>query len=112
MDSKYEKSINDFKEFVTLRNKVTLWLSVVVLVCYYVFTLSIGLFPEVLGYKIGPSSITVGILAGITLIVLCCVVTGLYTFFANYYFDKRQSEIISELEKSGALKELQNGKEY
>ena len=35
---------------------------------------------------------------------------GLYTFFANWYFDKMQKETIEDLEKSGALEDLKNGK--
>lgn len=108
----YQQSIQAFKEFVSFRNKVTLWLSAVVLLCYYVFVLSIGLFPDILGYRLGPSSITLGIMFGIFLIVLCITVTGLYTFFANQYFDRRQDEILQDLEQSGALEDLKNGKKY
>ncbi|WP_267524610.1 DUF485 domain-containing protein [Campylobacter sp. MG1] len=110
MDSNYDKSIRDFKSFVSLRNKVTFYLSAIIFICYYLFIASIGLFPEILGYKLGPSAITLGILIGVFLIILCCVITGLYTFFANYYFDKRQKEIIKALEQSGALKDLKDGK--
>ena len=112
MKKSMEQSIKEFKKFVSFRNKVALWLSAVVLVCYYVFVLSIGLFPEILGYRLGPSSIPLGIMVGIFLIVLCIVVTGLYTFFANQYFDKQQDEILLNLEESGALEDLKNGKKY
>ncbi len=108
----YKKSIREFRGFVSLRNKVTLWLSVVVLIGYYSFVLSIGLFPDILGYRLGPSSITLGIIVGVSLIALCIIVTGLYTFFANQYFDRRQGEILRELEKSGALEDLKNGQGY
>lgn len=83
MEQKYLESIQKFKNFVAFRNKVSLILSLIVLVCYYAFLLSIGIFPEVLGYRVGPSAITLGIILGIFLIVLCVVATGLYTFFAN-----------------------------
>lgn len=109
-NSNYYESINKFKRFVTLRNKVTITLSIVVLICYYVFVAGIGLFPDVLGYRLGPSSITLGIMVGIFLIILCILTTGLYTFFANKYFDKVQQEVIEDLEKSGALDDLKLGK--
>ncbi|TLD83558.1 DUF485 domain-containing protein [Helicobacter sp. MIT 11-5569] len=108
----YQQSIQEFKKFVSFRNKVAIWLSVVVLVCYYAFVISIGLFPDVLGYRLGPSSITLGIIVGIFLIALCITATGLYTFFANQYFDRRQEEILQDLEQSGALEDLKNGKNY
>ncbi|MCI5969376.1 DUF485 domain-containing protein [Helicobacter sp.] len=108
----YQQSIQAFKKFVSFRNKIALWLSAIVLVCYYAFVVSIGLFPDVLGYHLGPSFITLGIIVGIFLIILCIVVTGLYTFFANQYFDKKQEEILQSLEQSGALEDLKNGKKY
>ncbi|PZT48896.1 hypothetical protein B6S12_00960 [Helicobacter valdiviensis] len=112
MDKKllYENSIEKFKNFVTFRNKVSLTLSMVVLFCYYIFVLGIGLFPEILGYRLGPSAITLGIIFGIFLIFLCIISTGLYTFFANKHFDKVQKEVLEDLEKSGALQDLQDGK--
>lgn len=108
--SEYTQSVENFQKFVSLRNKVAIWLSVVILVCYYAFVISVGMFPEVLGYRLGPSSITLGILIGIFLIMLCILTTGLYTFFANQHFDKLQSSVLEELERSGALEDLKNGK--
>lgn len=108
--SEYTQSVENFQKFVSLRNKVAIWLSVVILVCYYAFVISVGMFPEVLGYRLGPSSITLGILIGIFLIMLCILTTGLYTFFANQHFDKLQSNVLEELERSGALEDLKNGK--
>ncbi|WDL74596.1 DUF485 domain-containing protein [Helicobacter winghamensis] len=108
----YQQSIHEFKKFVSFRNKVALWLSAIVLVCYYAFVISIGLFPDILGYRLGPSSITLGIIVGIFLIALCVTATGLYTFLANQYFDRQQDEILQNLEQSGALEELKNGKKY
>ncbi|CAM2956589.1 DUF485 domain-containing protein [Helicobacter burdigaliensis] len=112
MDKKllYENSIKKFRNFVTFRNRISLILSLVVLLCYYIFVLGIGLFPEILGYRLGPSAITLGIIFGIFLILLCILSTGLYTFFANKHFDKVQKEVLQDLENSGALQDLQNGK--
>lgn len=102
-------ALQKFKYFVSLRNKVSIALSLVVLVCYYLFILSVGLFPDVLGYRLGPSSITLGIICGIFIILLCIIVTGLYTFLANTYFDKQQSEILKQLEEENLLGPLENG---
>ncbi|BDB64285.1 hypothetical protein T36_0733 [Helicobacter cinaedi] len=103
------KALIRFKNFVSKRNKISLVLSLVILVCYYIFILGVGLAPEVLGYRLGHSSITLGIIVGVFLIVLSVVATGLYTFLANSYFDKDQDEILRELEESDVIKPLQNG---
>ena len=98
-----------FYKFVSFRNKFCIFLSIVVLVCYYSFVVGVGAFPEVLGYRLGPSSISLGIILGIFLIVLSIISTGIYTLFANKYFDKEQAEIINDLEKSNALDSMIKG---
>lgn len=98
-----------FYKFVSFRNKFCLYLSLVILVCYYGFVASVGFFPEVLGYRLGPSSITLGIILGIFIIVLSIVSTGIYTLFANKYFDKEQAEILEDLQESGALEAMIKG---
>ena len=60
-----QNALSKFRQFVSFRNKISLVLSLVVLVCYYIFVLSVGLFPEVLGYRLGPSSVTLGIIGGL-----------------------------------------------
>lgn len=105
-----QKALSKFRQFVSFRNKISLVLSLVVLVCYYAFVLSVGLFPDVLGYRLGPSSITLGIIAGLFIIVLSIIVTGIYTFLANTYFDKDQANILSQLQESNLIQDLQDGK--
>lgn len=104
-----QNALSKFRQFVSFRNKISLVLSLVVLVCYYIFVLSVGLFPEVLGYRLGPSSVTLGIIGGLFIIVLSIVVTGIYTFLANTYFDRDQANILNQLQESNLIKDLQNG---
>ena len=99
-----------FENFVSFRTKFSLWLSVVILVCYYIFIAGVGFFPQILGYRLGPSTITLGIVVGISIIIISILSTGLYTLFANKYFDKEQAEVLEELEKHGLIEELQNEK--
>lgn len=105
-----QRALSKFRQFVSFRNKISLVLSLVVLVCYYIFVLSVGLFPDVLGYRLGPSSITLGIIAGLFIIVLSIIVTGIYTFLANTYFDKDQENILNQLQESNLIQDLQDGK--
>lgn len=98
-----------FYKFVSFRNRFCIYLSLVILVCYYAFVASVGFFPEVLGYRLGPSSITLGIMLGIGIIVISIASTGIYTLFANKYFDKEQAQIIEDLQESGALESMIKG---
>lgn len=104
-----QKALSKFRQFVSFRNKISLILSLVVLVCYYAFVLSVGLFPEVLGYRLGPSSITLGIIGGLFIIVLSIVATGIYTFLANTYFDRDQANILEQLQESNVIDALKQG---
>ncbi|WP_276896547.1 DUF485 domain-containing protein [Helicobacter japonicus] len=109
LSQQQEKALSAFRQFVSFRNKIALVMSVVILCAYYMFVLGVGLFPEVLGYRLGPSSITLGIIVGIFLIALCIVATGLYTFLANTYFDKDQEEILDSLRESKIIESLEKG---
>lgn len=110
LNAEQKNAVLRFKKFVSFRNKISLNLSLIVLICYYIFVLGIGLMPEILGYKLGPSSITLGIMVGIGLILLCIISTGIYTFIANYFLDKEQEEMIKNLENEGLLDALKDGK--
>lgn len=76
---------------------------------YYVFVFGIGLFPNVLGYKLGSSSINLGIMWGVFLIVLSIFATGIYTFVANHFLDKEQEYLIKDLEKQELVDKLASG---
>ena len=105
-----EEVIARFYKFVSFRNKFSLYLSLIILVCYYAFIASVGFFPEILGYRLGPSAISLGIILGVFIIVLSIVSTGVYTLFANKYFDKEQAEVLEEMDRVGLVKEMQNEK--
>lgn len=109
LSANQQKAVAKFRNFISFRNKISLILSLIILVCYYVFVLGVGLFPEVLGYRLGPSSITLGIILGISLIVICIIATGLYTFLANTYFDRDQNEVLGQLEENDVLEALKSG---
>ena len=71
LNSTQKNALSNFKKFVSFRNKISLYLS---------------------------------------LIVLCIISTGIYTFIANYFLDKEQEEVLKNLEKEGLIDALQNGK--
>lgn len=94
-----------FIKFVKFRDTFGLALAVIILVFYYAFVFAVGTFPEVLGYKLGPSSISLGLMLGAFIIITCIVLTGLYTFIANKFFDKELESSLRELKEAGILKE-------
>ena len=105
MKSDIKNTMLRFNEFNASKNKFSLVLSLVVGVIYYIFVFCVGMFPDVLGYKIGPSSITLGILSGLAIIIISVVTTGIYAYVANKHFDREQDEIIEEMKECGIIKD-------
>ena len=60
---------------------------------YYSFILLIAFSPETLGQPIGDGVMTVGIPVGISIILLCIILTGIYVKRANSEFDKLIDDI-------------------
>jgi len=91
-----------YQELVSKRSRFAWTLSIIMLVVYYVFIMTIAFSPELLGQTIGDSVITWGIPIGIFIIVLSFVLAGIYVYRANGEFDQLTKEIKDEFEKEHA----------
>ncbi|RDU63112.1 DUF485 domain-containing protein [Helicobacter didelphidarum] len=100
-----------FMKFIKLRDRIGFALALIVLIVYYVFLIAVGAFPEILGYMVGPSSVSLGLLIGLFIICLCIALTGLYTFMANKFFDKELESSLRELREKKILKDDKIGDE-
>lgn len=76
-----------FQELVTKRSRFGWQLSLVMLVVYFSFILTIAFAPQVLGMRLGEGVITLGLPVGIGIIFLAFVLTGIYVKRANDEFD-------------------------
>lgn len=82
-----------YVELVERRRKVSVALSLVMLVSYFAFILLIAFKPAVLAVPVAAGSpITWGIPIGVGLIVLAMVLTGLYVRISNNVFDPLTEE--------------------
>jgi len=89
-----------FAKLVKQRDGLGWILSLVVCIMYFGFTLMIAYTPDILTTPIASDSvIPVGMLMGIGIIVLSCVLTGIYVFRANNTYDPIMREIIEEASK-------------
>ena len=80
--------VPEYEELVTKRRRLSIQLSLVMLVSYVAFILLIAFKPTLLGAPIAAgSSITLGIPLGIGLILLALVITGIYVHVSNTVFD-------------------------
>ncbi len=103
MKNNIKHTMDKFDKFNQSKNKFSLTLSLIVMIIYYIFIFCVGMFPEVLGYKIGPSSITLGIISGISIIIISIATTGIYAYVTNKHFDRKQNEILEEMQQCGII---------
>ena len=77
-----------YTELVHRRRRLSVLLSLVMLVSYVGFILLIAFKPSLLGTPVAEGSpITLGIPLGLGLIVLAMVITGIYVRISNKVFD-------------------------
>lgn len=77
-----------YVQLVRVRRRLSIVLSLVMLVAYVSFILLIAFKPALLGTPIAVgSTITVGIPLGVGLILLAFVITGIYVRLSNTLFD-------------------------
>ena len=104
---KNQDFLNRYHKFIPFRNRFCVLMSCGIFAIFFAFILAIGFYPDILGYKIGSSSVTLGIICGVSIIIIAILSTGVYTLFANKYFDKEQMQIIETLKSNGKLDNAQ-----
>jgi uncharacterized membrane protein (DUF485 family) len=89
-----------YLQLVKQRDTLAWTLSALVCVMYFGFTLMIAFTPDILTQPIAADSvIPLGMLIGVGVIVLSCVLTGVYVYRANQTFDPIVNEIVREASK-------------
>lgn len=92
------KSNPKYHELVSKRSKFAWIMTIVMLVIYYGFILTIAYNKPFMGAPLSEGAITtVGIPIGIAVIVSAFVLTGIYIHRANAVFDKLTREIKEEV---------------
>jgi len=85
-----------FSKLIKKRSGLAWKFSAIIFVAYYSFIFLIAFSPKTLGEPIGSGITTVGIPVGISIILLCIILTGIYIKKANGEFDKLLDEIKDE----------------
>jgi len=86
-----------YQKLVKERSRFAWKLSIIMLVVYYTFILTIAFDPSVLGTKIGDGVMTIGIPVGIAIIIIAFALTGIYVKRANGEFDELSHQVKEEL---------------
>ena len=88
-----------YLELRTKRNRLGIFLTVLMLVAYYGYIALIAFDKKFLAQPIGSGVTTLGIPIGMGVILFTIVITGLYVRRANGEFDRLTREIIEEATK-------------
>jgi uncharacterized membrane protein (DUF485 family) len=89
-----------YHHLIKVRDTLAWTLTVLVLVIYFGFILSVAFAPEFITRPISATSvIPVGLLLGVGVIVASVVLTGIYVYKANSTFDPLIHEIIQDATK-------------
>ena len=92
------KSNPNYHELVSSRSKFAWIMSVLMLVIYYAFILTIAFNKSLMATPLSQNStMTIGIPIGLAVIISAFVLTGIYIRRANAVFDKLTREIKEEV---------------
>jgi len=82
-----QKVVHDpeFLALIKKKNTISFSLTAVMLAVYFGFAIALAYFPEALAARVGNA--TLGIPLGIGVIILACVLTGIYVRWANTKYD-------------------------
>ncbi len=95
------KSNADYQALVKKRTSFAIVLTVIMLVVYFAFILTIAFDPSVLAQRLNSDSVTtIGIPIGITVIVIAFVLTGIYTKRANGEFDELANKVKNSIKEN------------
>jgi uncharacterized membrane protein (DUF485 family) len=92
-----EKILHDpeFLRVISKRNAIAYSLTAIMLVCYFIFVVLLAYDPSLLASPMGNS--TLGIPLGIGVIIIACILTGGYVFWANKHYDAQLHQLKARL---------------
>ena len=95
----YERVLQNprFQELVHQRTRFAWTLTILMLVIYFGFILLVAFAKPLLAMKIGEGVTSLGILLGLGVIVSAFILTGIYVYRANSYFDELTRNLTREI---------------
>ncbi|MDP1611501.1 MAG: DUF485 domain-containing protein [Sulfuritalea sp.] len=89
-----------FMQFVSMRNRYSIVLSILMLIAYFGYILLIAFDKQFLATKVAAgATMSIGIPMGIGVLVFTIIITAIYVRRANTEFDATKDEIVREASK-------------
>ncbi|GGY64833.1 membrane protein [Cellvibrio zantedeschiae] len=95
------RQLPEYAELTRARRKIVWPLSIAVIVAYFALILAIAFSPTSLGAPIGDGVTSIGVALGLSIILFCMVITGIYVTYANRVIEPLTRAIV---QKAGELK--------
>jgi uncharacterized membrane protein (DUF485 family) len=93
------ETIRQLPEYAALtraRKKIMWPLSLATIIIYFALILTIAFHPATLGEPIGDGVTSIGMVLGLSVIVLCLVITGIYVYYANRVLEPLTQAIVKK----------------
>jgi uncharacterized membrane protein (DUF485 family) len=86
----------EFKLLVKKKWSISLGLTCLMLIIYFGFILLIAFDKPFLARPVA-KNLTIGLPLGMGVLIMAWILTGIYTFWANKYYDKRVNEVKNKI---------------
>jgi uncharacterized membrane protein (DUF485 family) len=93
------ETIRQLPEYAALtraRKKIMWPLSLAVIAAYFALILTIAFEPTALGNPIGDGVTSIGMVLGLSVIVFCMIITGIYVYYANRVLEPLTQAIVKK----------------
>lgn len=88
-----------FKEMVAVRNSYSWICTVLMLIAYYGFIVTLAFDKSLFAQKIGDGVMTLGVPLGLGVILFTIIITAVYVKKANTDFDAMKEAVIKDVQK-------------
>ncbi|CAM2965178.1 DUF485 domain-containing protein [Acinetobacter celticus] len=85
-----------FTKMVKARNRFAMWLSICILVMYFLFIGVASFYPHLLAQTLGDRVMTIGMPIAALVIIFSWLITGLYIYITNQHFDRIKAQLKQE----------------
>lgn len=93
-------SSSSCQKLIIARRYISLSLTLIMLLCYCGFMIMIALFPDLVGSRVSDDrALTWGVVAGMGIILIAFLLTGYYTWYANFKLEPLKRLLVQELKK-------------
>ncbi len=83
----------DFKKLVKLQNYLSFFLSALVLIFYFSFILILAFNPKLFSTLIFSSNFSLGVIYGLSIIIMSIIFTIFYVVYSNLVLDKIRDQL-------------------